>query len=119
MNELRASIQVMVYVRQSEKPVIDHVLMERLQSEVVQLRGMMLKLKEANEANKPDDGTKQKAFQRIKLLESQLETEKLQVGSYVPGTCLSVGQLCTYVVKTVHINSLRAFKVKSTNYKKL
>lgn len=71
----------MVYVRQSEKPVLDHVLIEKLQTEVGQLRGMILKLKEANAANKPHDVALQKTFQRIKVLESQLETEKVKVGT--------------------------------------
>lgn len=42
--------QVLVYVRRSEKPVIDSHLIERLQREVGQLRGLIIKLKESSTA---------------------------------------------------------------------
>jgi len=44
-------LQVMVYIRPSEKPVVDHLLIEKLQREVSQLRGLILKLKESGANN--------------------------------------------------------------------
>jgi hypothetical protein len=52
---------VLVYVRESEKHAVDHVLLERLQREVARLRTLVLKLRE-NQCEGPAGN----GFQRMK-----------------------------------------------------
>jgi hypothetical protein len=78
-------------VRQSERPTVDHLLIEKLQREVGQLRTLVLKLKESGKAGTEgvlqDYQTRHK-YQHINIqemidrndwLEDELQREKKEV----------------------------------------
>lgn len=98
--------QVMMYVRQAEKPPVDAYLVERLQREGVQLRAMILKLKDAQMAaesmkrNKQDQERVEALTERVQELEAQLQNEKSEVRSFASrAKILSLSPFTKRVIK--------------------